>query len=177
MQERPDAPNLRVITVGSPPPNPSELLGSLRFHALFNELTEWADVVIYDSPPVLVAADAQILASQVDGVVFVVEMGATKKSAARQTRNLLMQARAHILGVSYNKVKADNSPNYYYQYSSRYGYHAALPEASNGAAANGNGAKAHVAGTNGISGPGVPPVGAAVAPLTSGKSAPSAKEE
>ncbi len=120
LQEQPDVPNLRVITVGSPPPNPSELLNSLRFHSLFNELNEWADIVIYDSPPVLAAADAQILASQVDGVVFVVEMGATKKSAARQTRNLLMQARAHILGVSYNKVKADNSPNYYYQYSSRY---------------------------------------------------------
>ena len=114
-------PGLSVLTAGSTPPNPGELLNSRRFRNLVHELTEMADIVIFDSPPVLAAADAVILASQMDGTIMVVETGVTKKGAARRTMQLLKQARATMLGIAYNKMRAHDGDGYYYynyQYTS-----------------------------------------------------------
>ena len=114
-------PGLSVLTAGSTPPNPGELLNSRKFRNLVDELMGLADVVIFDSPPVLAAADAVILASQMDGTIMVVETGATKKGAAKRTMQLLKQARATMLGVAYNKMRARDGEGYYYynyQYTS-----------------------------------------------------------
>lgn len=121
------APNLQVLSSGSTPPNPSELLNSHRFHKLIGDLSECADIVVFDSPPVLATADAAILASQVDGTVFVIETGETKKTAARRAVTVLRQAHAQILGVAYNKIHKGTGGEYYY-YSS---YHEGVPP-SNG---------------------------------------------
>ena len=119
---------LSVLTAGSSPPNPGELLNSRKFRNLVMELTEMADIVIFDSSPVLVAADAAILASQMDGTIIVLETGATKKAAARRTLELLRQARATILGAAYNKMRLQDSPGYYYHY--QYGTPALLATAT-----------------------------------------------
>ena len=114
-------PGLSVLTSGSTPPNPGELLNSRKFRNLVDDLMAMADVVIFDSPPVLAAADAVILASQMDGTILVVETGATKKGAARRTMQLLKQARATMLGIAYNKMRAQDGEGYYYynyQYTS-----------------------------------------------------------
>ena len=79
-----------------------------------------ADIVIFDSPPVNVAADAAILASQMDGTVLVVEAGETRKAPARHAVALLHKGRANILGVMYNKMRALDGSGYYY-YSQHYG--------------------------------------------------------
>ncbi len=107
---------LSVLTAGSMPPNPGELLNSRKFRNLVTQLSDDADVVIFDSSPVLVAADAAILASQMDGTVIVVETGSTKKASARRTLELLRHARATLLGVAYNKVRSQDAPSYYYDY-------------------------------------------------------------
>ena len=124
--EHADMPGLMALTCGSTPPNPSELLGSRTFRTLVERLTGLADLVIFDSPPVLAAADAQILASQMDGTVLVVEAGATKKGAARRTLALLRHARANVLGVAYNKMRNLEGSAYYYYYHYQY-THPALP--------------------------------------------------
>lgn len=114
-------PGLSVLTAGSTPPNPGELLNSRKFRNLVDDLMAQADIVIFDSPPVLAAADAVILASQMDGTILVVETGATKKGSARRTLQLLKQARATLLGVAYNKMRAQDGEGYYYynyQYTS-----------------------------------------------------------
>ena len=113
-------PGLSVLTAGSAPPNPGELLGSRKFRNLVEELTTQADLVIFDSPPVLVAADAAILAAQMDGTILVVETGVTKKADARRTLQLLKHARAAVLGVAYNKLRAQEGQGYY-DYSEHYG--------------------------------------------------------
>ena len=123
---------LSVLPAGSTPPNPGELLNSRKFRNLVIELTEQSDIVIFDSPPVLVAADAAILASQMDGTILVVETGVTKKAAAKRTLALLKQARAAVLGVAYNKMRLQDGPEYYYNY--QYGSPALLvtaPDAGN----------------------------------------------
>ena len=110
-------PGLSVLTAGSTAPNPGELINSRTFRNLVDGLTQRADVVIFDSPPVLVAADAAILASQMDGTIVVVEVGSTKKAAAQRVLQLLRQARANVLGLAFNKLRARDSGEYqYYQY-------------------------------------------------------------
>lgn len=109
-----DLPALSILTAGSTPPNPSDLLNSRRFHALMAELADRADLVIFDSPPVTAASDASILASQMDGTILVVETGSTKKAAARHSLELLRNGRANILGVMYNKMRAIHGGGYYY---------------------------------------------------------------
>ncbi|MCB0182382.1 MAG: polysaccharide biosynthesis tyrosine autokinase, partial [Anaerolineae bacterium] len=76
--------NLYVITSGTMPPNPSELLGSQRMADLIDALRNMADIVLYDSPPVLAVADALVLAHQVDGVALVVQAKKTRLGGARQ---------------------------------------------------------------------------------------------
>ncbi len=119
---------LSVLTAGSTPPNPGELLNSRKFRNLVATLTEQADVVIFDSPPALVAADSAILASQMDGTIMVVETGSTKKASARRALETLRHARATVLGIAYNKVRSQDSSAYYYNY--QYGTPALLATAS-----------------------------------------------
>jgi capsular exopolysaccharide synthesis family protein len=106
--------NLRVLTSGDIPPNPSELLGSQRMGQLLDRLTELADVVIFDSPPVLAVADATILSKRVDGLLLVTEAGQTRRDAARQAVLNLQQAGANLLGGVLNRVSHKGGGYYYY---------------------------------------------------------------
>ena len=116
-----DVENLQLMTSGPIPPNPAELLNSRAFEQVHEMLKERADLVIFDSPPCLSVADAQVLAANVDGLVYVVQLGSTKKSALKHGHELLKQAHAKILGVVYNKVQVDGRRNdYYYGYYSYY---------------------------------------------------------
>ena len=114
LMQHSQVPGLMAMTAGTIPPNPSELLNSRTFKALLEQLGEQADMIIMDSPPTLAAADAQILAAQADGVVLVVEPGETKKADAKQALGLLRHARANVLGVAYNKMKAPRNGSFYY---------------------------------------------------------------
>jgi capsular exopolysaccharide synthesis family protein len=113
-------PNLYFIPSGPIPPNPSELLGSNRMKELLKELQEQADFVIFDSPPVIAVTDALVLATQVDGVVLVLDFGEVTRDAAKQTKELLEKVKANILGVVLNKIDMEKEgqyyPYYYYYY-------------------------------------------------------------
>jgi capsular exopolysaccharide synthesis family protein len=125
--------NLKLLTSGEIPPNPSELLGSRRMDQLLGRLTELADVVIFDSPPVLAVADATVLSKRVDGLVLVAEAGQTRMAAARQAVLNLQQAGANLLGGVLNRVSGKGG-GYYYYYSS-YQYHSPNGETSHNGAA------------------------------------------
>ena len=95
--------NLRVLATGPLPPNPSELLGSLRMRELVEELKTQADVLIFDSPPCLPATDAAVLSSLMDGVLLVVDAGVTRRGAARQALESLQkvgQLRCGVRGLA-----------------------------------------------------------------------------
>lgn len=113
-----DIPGLQVLTSGPLPPNPAELLNSQPMHDLHARLKEHADVVIYDSPPCLATADAQVLSAAVDGVLYVVQFGETKKSAVRHAVEMLQQAHANLLGIVFNKIELTGAEGKYY-----YGYY------------------------------------------------------
>ena len=81
--------------------------------AALNE--EW-DMVLIDSPPVMAATDAAVLASRVDGVLLVVKPGSTKLGACEQTVEQLRRSGANLLGVVLNDVPLGRSRyNYYYR--------------------------------------------------------------
>jgi non-specific protein-tyrosine kinase len=107
---------LKVLTSGPIPPNPSELLGSHKMAMLVASLSDHADIVIFDSPPVLAVTDAAVLSSQVDGVLVVVDAGKTKEQALANAVAELQKANANVLGIALNRLDTRRGYNYYYYY-------------------------------------------------------------
>jgi capsular exopolysaccharide synthesis family protein len=108
--------NLDVLTTGPIPPNPAELIGTEPVRRLWAELSAQYDYVIVDSPPLLAVTDAALLASQVDGVLLVVEPS-TRIEMAVQAKEQLIRANARIVGVVMNRVKIRaHDYRYYYYY-------------------------------------------------------------
>ncbi|ASS97506.1 capsular biosynthesis protein [Peribacillus simplex NBRC 15720 = DSM 1321] len=107
--------NLDILTSGPIPPNPSELLNSKAIETAIDELKEIYDYIIFDTPPVLVVPDSQIVANKCDGVIMVVASGKTNKQSAVKAKDLLMKANTSLLGVVLNGVGTDNSNYYYYK--------------------------------------------------------------
>ncbi|MGY3765899.1 CpsD/CapB family tyrosine-protein kinase [Vagococcus vulneris] len=108
--------NLSVITSGPKSPNPSELLASVRMRKVIKLVSEFYDFVIFDMPPVVQVTDAQLIASQVDGVILSVREGVTNKVMAQKAVSLLDQVQANILGAVYTGVE-DTQGYYAYSYS------------------------------------------------------------
>lgn len=115
-----ELPHLSVITSGSLPPNPAELLGSGRMSQILNDLRQRVDVIVIDTPPSLVA-DAQILSGKVDGVLLVIQPGTTRAEAAKASLELFKRAGARIIGIVLNRIPR-NRDYYYggYKYYSSY---------------------------------------------------------
>lgn len=119
--------NLSIITCGTIPPNPSELLGSERMSQTLKELGERFDLVIIDTPPMLVS-DAQTLSTKVDGVIYVVIPGQTRALAALRPIEELRRIGSHVLGIVANKIPKSRDYyyggyNYYSPYRREYSYH------------------------------------------------------
>jgi capsular exopolysaccharide synthesis family protein len=113
-------PELRVMTSGPLPPNPSELLSSHRMQELLTRLEEHCDLVVIDSPPVLVVSDTAVLASRTAGVLLVFTSDKLRRDPARNTIAALHQVNALVLGVVLNRVTGSEH-GYYYSYHKSYG--------------------------------------------------------
>jgi tyrosine-protein kinase Etk/Wzc len=114
-----DVDNLYVVTSGIIPPNPSELLGSEHFSKLMKAWTEQYDVVLLDSPPLMVASDAAVLAAGSDGVIMVVRAGRTESELARAALQQLHGVGARVIGAVLNDPDAKGI-----SYGTEYGYYA-----------------------------------------------------
>lgn len=100
-----------VITAGTPPPNPAELLGSKRMTEILQYLQSQADLVILDGPPFIVA-DAPVLASRVDGVLLVVRPDFTQLPALENMVEQIERAGARIVGVALNRLPLKSAMRY-----------------------------------------------------------------
>jgi capsular exopolysaccharide synthesis family protein len=109
-------PGLDVITSGSMPSNPAQILNSPRMRELIKVLSAKYDYVIIDSAPVLGMSDSLILSVLVESVILVVKSGSTPSEALTQTYKLLNNVNAKILGVVVNGVGQKTK----YGYSSNY---------------------------------------------------------
>ncbi len=108
-------PNLDVLTAGTPPPNPAELLASTNMRDLLAQLREQYDHIVIDTPPSLSVTDAVVLSPRADAVVLVIRSSQTTKQALRRSRDILTQVNAKVVGVLLNAVDL-SSPDYYYYY-------------------------------------------------------------
>jgi polysaccharide biosynthesis transport protein len=104
-----------VVTAGTPPPNPSELLSSRRMDQVLSSLQEVADIVVIDGPPILVS-DAVILASKVDAVLLVIRPGQTREDVAKALLQQMKRAGANMIGVVLNRVPRSGAEGYYAGY-------------------------------------------------------------
>ncbi|MEF2246810.1 MULTISPECIES: CpsD/CapB family tyrosine-protein kinase [unclassified Paenibacillus] len=109
-------PNLDIITSGTIPPNPAEMIASNRMTAMLDELRQMYDIILVDTPPLLAVTDAQIAATKSDGVILVVDQGKVKKDAAARAVKNLELVKARILGVVLNNVKRNAKEQSYYYY-------------------------------------------------------------
>lgn len=111
---------LSLLSSGSLPPNPAELLASERMSRIINELKEKADLVLFDSPPTLVVADAAILGSRMDGAILVNDSGNTRTAESRRAADELRRVRVNLLGVVLNRMPLGGRGSYYYYNYSYY---------------------------------------------------------
>ncbi|MCA9968639.1 MAG: polysaccharide biosynthesis tyrosine autokinase [Anaerolineales bacterium] len=104
LHESPALPGVRVLTSGPLPQNPAELLDSPHTATVLAELTAAADYVLVDTPAVLQATDAVVLATLVDGIVLVVERARTHQDALASTRSQLAATGARLAGIVVNRT-------------------------------------------------------------------------
>lgn len=103
---------LSLLTSGPLPPRPADLLGSRRMGALIERLRREADIVLFDTPPVVAVTDAAVLAPRVDGVLLVLHAGQTRRDRAREARQILEKVKANVIGVVLNGAKLERGYTY-----------------------------------------------------------------
>ena len=109
--------NLNIITCGTYPPNPSELLASKKNKDLIKILKSYYDIIIFDGAPVGGLADSVILSSFMDETLIVVRDGVTAKPDLIATKDALNKVGANIAGLVFNMVNRTSSKyynSYYY---------------------------------------------------------------
>jgi capsular exopolysaccharide synthesis family protein len=101
-----------IITSGSLPPNPAELLASQKMAQIIQSFRERFDFIVIDSSP-MVVTDPQVIASQTDGLVFVIQPGKTRARQLSAPIGQLSRINTRILGVVMNRIP--RNLNVYYQ--------------------------------------------------------------
>lgn len=115
--------NLSVITSGSIPPNPGEILGSEPMAEFLTNVAEHFDYIIIDTPPINVVSDALPVIRESDGVVMVVRANASTHPELQKALDSLKFINANILGFVVNYESEKKSKYGYYKYGySKYGY-------------------------------------------------------
>jgi polysaccharide biosynthesis transport protein len=125
---------LKVLTSGPIPPNPSEMLGSAKMQAALDVLQEMFDFVIIDSPPALAVTDAVVLATRVDSVLLLVEANRTRRGQLTRSVERLRDVNAKLIGTVLNRLQpgSEGYGYYYYYQSSYYGPEETTPAANRG---------------------------------------------
>ncbi|HAX76731.1 MAG TPA: protein tyrosine kinase [Cyanobacteria bacterium UBA11372] len=111
--------NLYVLTAGQIPPDPTRLLSSEKMQNLMGELRSAFNLVIYDTPPLVGFADANLLAPPTDGMVLVVALGKTDRYPLMQALDGMRISNTPFLGIVANGLKqyttrANDSYDHYY---------------------------------------------------------------
>jgi polysaccharide biosynthesis transport protein len=117
------ASGIYLLPSGKHVPNPAEVLASLAFKSLMEELSRRFYRIIFDSPPCQAASDALQLSQHVDGVLFLVKAGGASRRVIRNSYKLLRNVGAPMLGNIVNQVDVGKSGGGYYQGYYAYGYY------------------------------------------------------
>ncbi len=113
--------NLDLLPCGPVPPNPVELLDSVRFREFLEQCGNHYELVIFDSPPSGSLVDSLVIGKSVDGLIMVVRTFVTPKAILEHTLQQLVHARVRIPGVMMNNADMPQGTYYNYYYYGRYG--------------------------------------------------------
>lgn len=111
---------LDILTSGPIPPNPAELLGSLRMKEFLEKAKEDYDVVLLDTPPVGIVTDAAVLATKCHGVILVCAVNQTIIRVFIKGKELLQKVNANTLGIVMNKIPLKKSGYYKHHFYNYY---------------------------------------------------------
>ncbi len=114
------AESLSVLTAGLTPTQPTDLLSSSLFRDLLGRLSKQFQYILIDSPPVLVAADSSVLATTVEGVVFILRADRTHSEVAVAAKQRLVDVGAKLIGGILNGARMEMEKGYRYYYSYKY---------------------------------------------------------
>lgn len=116
----PGIDNLNIITSGSLPTTPSELLSSAEMANLLDNLKATFDIILIDTPPVLAVADATILAPKTDAVILVYRVGKTSRSVLSRAKTQITEIGGQVKGVVLNNISPEIEMRYGYYYHYKY---------------------------------------------------------
>lgn len=108
--------SLFLITAGTVPPNPAEILGSKEMEDLIKELSINFDYIILDTTPILPVSDTLLLASKADATLIVVKARKTKEKVVKESYDQLVEARANVIGTILNESDKSLDNKYYGNY-------------------------------------------------------------
>ncbi len=114
--------HLDVLTCGSLPLNPSEMLASETMRDLLSLVKEKYELIVIDAPPIIAVTDAAVMAPNVDGVALVIESGRNDKEIILKAKSLLERVGVNLIGAVLNNVREKNlygDYDYYYTYYSK----------------------------------------------------------
>lgn len=115
--------NWYIMPAGDIPPNPSELLGSEKMHALLQHYEDIFDVIIIDLPPVNIVADALVISKWTDGLIGVVRQNYTDRRALADCMYQVEKLGSHFLGfVMTDAIVGETGYKSYGKYGKQYGY-------------------------------------------------------
>ncbi len=115
--------NIDVISAGTVPPNPLELLSTQRFAKLIEYLDGKYDRVVIDSPPTQAVSDALVLSTHANSVLYVIKSESTATQLARKGVGQLLQNKAPVTGVVLNQVDIKKAKKHGYSYGGYYDYY------------------------------------------------------
>ena len=110
--------NLYLLTTGTLPPNPAEIIGSNTMENFLNECKINFDYIILDTPPILPVTDSKLLAIKADATVLVVRSEISKSKHVSQAFKELEKVNANVIGTILNDVEM-RSEKLYYDYSNK----------------------------------------------------------
>jgi capsular exopolysaccharide synthesis family protein len=128
IQKTPGLDNLWLLTSGQLPFNPAKILESRELEDLLVELKQKFDLVIFDSPPVLPVTDASLMASKMDMVIMIYEIGRTSRDALLRAKTQLDAVGSNICGVILNQTRSETDVDVLYPYYYKYRYYREEPE-------------------------------------------------
>ncbi len=116
----PGLDNLSILTSGTLPTLPAELLGSSEMVKLLENLRAKFDIILIDTPPVMAVADAAILASKSDAAILVYRVGKTARSVLARAKTQMIDSGALVKGVVLNNISPEIEMRYGYYYHYKY---------------------------------------------------------
>lgn len=139
--------NLKLITSGTIPPNPLELILSPRYREVLAQLQERFEIVVIDTPPVKLVSDAVVIAGYTTGVLYVSKADSTPYRMAQKGVSDLRRGGGRLIGVVLNRLDFEKADKYYGEYSgyASYGYQSYYGDDSDKPSATGKRGKSRAA--------------------------------